>query len=86
MCPDQRHWPQTQRVWRQFDQLDLVMQRTGVVPVVAARKDGGKAMAQARNRCLACLHQVQCRSFLDHDNTAAIMEFCPNAEFLNESR
>lgn len=86
MSSDARHWPQTQRVWRQFDQLDLVMQRIGASPVVAARKDGGEAMAKARNLCLCCLYQAKCRARLDDDAAKTIMEFCPNASFLDECR
>lgn len=86
MSSDARHWPQTQRVWRQFDQLDLVMQRTGASPVVAARKDRGKAMAKARNLCLSCLYHGECRARLDAGAAETIMEFCPNASFLGECR
>ena len=86
MCSDARHWPQTDRVWRQFGQFDLVMERTRVDPTLAARKDGGTAVAQARDICLTCLHQKQCRSLLDQDDGGAIMSFCPNADFFDQCR
>lgn len=86
MCSDARHWPQTDRVWRQFGQLDLVMERTRVDPVLAARKAGGMALATARNICLTCLHHKQCRSLLDHDDGDVILSFCPNADFFDRCR
>ncbi len=81
MCSDARHWPQTDRVWRQFGQLDLVMERTGVDPVFAARKARGMAVAQARNICLVCLYQKQCRSLLDHDERTPSWPSAPMRTF-----
>ena len=86
MCSDAQRWPQTDRVWRQFDLFDLVMERTQVDPVRAARKESGKAIAQARNTCLACLCQKRCRTLLEHDKPGAVMAFCPNARFFAQCR
>lgn len=57
MGADTRKWLQTDRVLRQFAQFDRVMERIGVDPVLAVRMDGGAAVKQARDICLACLHQ-----------------------------
>lgn len=81
------HWPQTDRVWRQFARLDLVLERLGVDPVDAARKSRGAAMAQARNVCLACILHRECGERLeDGADARAILGFCPNAAFFRECR
>lgn len=78
-------WPQTERVWRQFARLDIVLERLEIDPMVAARKSGGTAMATARNVCLACIHQRECSQRLQGEQQVfTILEFCPNAEFFNE--
>jgi hypothetical protein len=86
MCSDSQRWPQTDRVWRQFDLFDLVMDRTQVDPIRAARRETGKAMAQARNVCLGCLWQKRCRALLEHGEADAVMGFCPNAGFFAQFR
>jgi hypothetical protein len=80
-------WPQTDRVWRQFAQLDVVLERLEIYPVHAARKSGGTAMANVRNVCLACVLQRECRQWLENGRDAdAILDFCPNAGFFRECR
>lgn len=86
MSCDVRRWPLTDHVLRQFGQFDLVMERTRVDPILAAHNDAGAAIAQARNICLACLHQKRCRSLLEHDEADTIMAFCPNAGFFDQCR
>lgn len=77
------HWPQTERVWRQFTRLDIVLKRLEIDPMLAARKSGGTAMAKARDACLACILQRECSQRLESPQQACtILEFCPNAEFL----
>ena len=79
------HWPQTERVWRQFARLDIVLERLEIDPMLAARKSGGTAMATARNVCLACIVQRECsRRLQGEQQVFSILEFCPNAEFLRE--
>jgi hypothetical protein len=79
------HWPQTERVWRQFARLDIVLERLEIDPMLAARKSGGTAMAKARDVCLACIVQRECCQRLQGEQQVfTILEFCPNAEFLNE--
>ncbi|WP_286693510.1 hypothetical protein [Paracoccus sp. SCN 68-21] len=86
MSCDARRWPLTDQVWRQFGQFDLVMERTGVDPVFAARKARGTAIAQARNICLVCLHHKRCRSLLEEDEAHSIVAFSPNAGFFDQCR
>lgn len=79
------YWPQTDRVWRQFAQLDIVLERLEIDPMHAARKSGGAAMAKARDVCLACVLQRECSQRLDgRQQACTILEFCPNAGFLKE--
>lgn len=79
------HWPLTDRVWRQFARFDVVLDRLKIDPVLAARKSGGTAMAEARNVCLACIVQRECSQRLHGEQEVfSILEFCPNAEFLKE--
>jgi hypothetical protein len=78
-------WPQTDRVWRQFAQLDVAMQRLEIDPMLAARKSSGTALAKARDVCLACVLQRECSQRLeDGQRACGILEFCPNAEFFKE--
>lgn len=86
MSCDARRWPLTDRVWRQFGQFDLVMERIRADPVLAARKEGGAAIARTRNICLVCLHHKRCRSLLESDQADAIAGFCPNAGFFKQCR
>jgi hypothetical protein len=81
----EQHWPQTKRVWRQFAVLDLVMERMGVDPVLAARKSGGAALANARNTCLTCPFHRKCRRWLDGGSDLSdLAGFCPNAGFFRD--
>lgn len=87
MSLDVQRWPLTERVLRQFEVFDLVMERTQVDPVRAARKDSGKAIAEARKVCLACLSQERCRSLLARKaNADEVMATCPNAGFFAQCR
>lgn len=86
MSADTRKWPQTDRVWRQFAQFDRVMDRLQVDPGLAVRMDGGAAMKQARNICLACVCQQECRSILEGHAAGAVMAFCPNTGFFDQCR
>jgi len=82
---DERRWPQTDRVWQQFALMDLVMQRVGVDPAVAARMAGGAALAEARNTCLSCPFHRECRRWLESGGDfSELAGFCPNAGFFRE--
>ena len=82
MQSDERCWPQTDRVWRHFEQMDAVMRRLDVDVIAAARTGRGTALAQARNVCLSCQSYRRCRRWLDGTIApAAPAAFCPNAAF-----
>ncbi|KQZ84814.1 hypothetical protein ASD64_20115 [Mesorhizobium sp. Root157] len=82
-----QHWPQTDRVWRQFALMDLVMERMDVDQVLAARKSGGTAMAAARATCLSCPLHRECRSRLAHNCASThLKQLCPNASFFEDCR
>ncbi len=87
MQSGERRWPQSEKVWRQFALMDLVMERMGADPLAAARKRGGMALADARNTCLGCPFHRQCRDLLERGgDIAEPAAFCPNADFLAEFR
>ncbi|MCZ8548330.1 DUF6455 family protein [Mesorhizobium qingshengii] len=87
MRSGQRNWSQSERVWRQFEFMDLVMEQIEVNPLVAARKCGGTAMAGARNVCLGCAFQHECRDWLERGgDLAGLAEFCSNAGFFMECK
>jgi hypothetical protein len=62
--------------------MDRVMERLDVDPILAARKSGGAAMANARAICRGCVLHRECRRLVEQDGDhARLAEFCPNAEF-----
>ena len=76
-------WPMFERVERQSRRLDEMMERLEINPVIAARRAGGLALAQARSRCLMCTQAHLCRFWLDQaGSTVRAPDFCPNAAFL----
>jgi hypothetical protein len=80
----QQSWPQTRQVWRQFTLMDRVMERLDVDPILAARKSGGAAMANARDICRGCVLHRECRRLVEQDSDRArLAELCPNAEFFH---
>lgn len=82
-----RRWPQTDKVWRQFGQMDRVMRRLEIDQTIAARKDGGLALAQARDICRSCILDRRCQAWLDSNgNRNMLASFCPNAGFFEECR
>ena len=74
--------PMLERIFRQAERMDRMMQRVGVNPATAARADRGTAWYEARTRCIACGNERQCRIRLEGALPSAVQpEFCPNAEF-----
>ncbi len=77
--------PMLQRVLRQAEQMDGMLQRVGIDRVRAVRMDKGMAWYEARLRCIACIHDEQCRGWmaehLGQASSAPPPAFCPNAEF-----
>ena len=76
--------PMMQRVLRQADLMDRMMQCVGIEPVRAARIDKGVAWYEARSRCIACVHDRRCREWIaERRGTPQPVPpaFCENAEF-----
>jgi uncharacterized protein DUF6455 len=75
--------PMLDRVFRQAELMDRVMQQLGINPAVAARVDRGFGFYEARSRCIACSHEGECRAALQVGLTqAGPAPFCPNGDFL----
>lgn len=81
-----RRWPKTELVWRQFAQMDLMMERLDVDIALAARISRGEKIAEARNICLGCLSQVKCREWLEGQGGRQGAIFCPNYAFFDACR
>ena len=73
--------PMLDRVLRQAELMDRVMEQLGVDPAVAARVDRGLGSYEARTRCIACSHERECREALQSAATDP-PPFCSNAHFL----
>ena len=76
--------PMLNRVIRQAELMDRMMERVGVDPAAAARIDRGMASYEARTRCIACCSERQCRDWLARSDAEASSEppqFCHNAKF-----
>jgi hypothetical protein len=74
--------PMLDRIFRQAELMDRVMDRLGVDPFTAARLDRGMAWYEARSKCIACCCERQCRTWLESpDPPPAPPQSCPNGEF-----
>lgn len=74
--------PMLERIFRQAELMDRVMERIGVDPSTAARLDRGMAWYQARSRCIACCTDCQCRAWLEHPGPLpGPPPSCPNDDF-----
>ena len=81
--------PMFDRVFRQAELMDRMMERVGVNPAAAARVDKGMAWYEARTKCIACCSERQCRDWLARSEAQAFSEppeFCHNAEFFRYCR
>jgi hypothetical protein len=80
--------PMLQRVLRQADLMDDMMECIGVVPARAVRLDKGMAWYEARSRCIACPHDVLCRQWIAQSGPLAPEPpgYCPNREFFRLAR
>jgi hypothetical protein len=75
--------PMMQRVLRQAEQMDQMLQCLGAEPVRLVRVDEGMVWYEARTRCIACIHDERCRGWIAErlDQTSSKPPaFCPNAE------
>ena len=70
------------QVRRRQKLMDHMMQSLGVDVLVAIRADDGQAFVEARTRCHNCLHESDCRNWLESSETLPLPpDFCPNANF-----
>jgi hypothetical protein len=75
-------WPMFNQVRRRQDLMDEMMERLGVDVLTAVRKGNGQGFVGARTRCRGCLHESECRLWLDSSPKLPIPpDFCPNANF-----
>jgi hypothetical protein len=74
-------WPVFERVFRQAELMDRMLERIGAAPAVAARIDQGMAWYVARTMCIECLFEHQCRGWLANAGATEPPDFCPNAPF-----
>jgi hypothetical protein len=74
--------PMLNRIFRQAELMDRVMERVGADIPTASRLDRGMAWYEARSRCIACCHERECRVWLASTNpSTALPQGCPNGEF-----
>ena len=79
--------PMFDRVFRQAELMDRMMERVGVNAATAARVDKGMAWYEARTKCIACCSERQCRDWLARSEAQVFSEapeFCHNAEFFRQ--
>jgi len=75
-------WPMFNQVRRRQALMDEMMERLGVDVLIAVRMDNGQGFVRARARCRDCLHESECRQWLDSSPILPMPPaFCPNAEF-----
>lgn len=76
-------WPMFNRIFRQVDLMDRMMEAVGVSPATAARVDKGEAWYEARTNCISCCHECECRNWLECSEGLPLPpNFCPNVGFL----
>ena len=63
--------PMLDRVFRQAELMDRMMERVGVNAAAAARVDKGMAWYEARTKCMACCSERQCRDWLARSEVQA---------------
>ena len=56
--------PMLNRIIRQAELMDRMMERVGVDPAAAVRIDRGMGWYQARTRCIACWSERECLDWL----------------------
>lgn len=79
MIRHQPEWPMFRHVWRRAELLERVTQELRVDAAQAARLDRGQAVRDARDRCLNCEHESECRDWLEAaDGLPLPPSFCPN--------
>jgi len=86
--PQQKfNWPRLDRVFTRFDLMNRVLGRLGIPQVMAARHDKGRAIHEARTRCLHCSKEAECRQWLETSGSRPPPPgFCPNAVLFRKLR
>jgi hypothetical protein len=75
-------WPMFNQVLHRQELMDQMMQTLEVDVLTAVRTDHGQAFVDARARCRDCLHESECRNWLDlPQGLPSLPDFCPNANF-----
>lgn len=75
-------WPALNRIFRQAELMDRMIERIGVEPIVAVRIDQRTAWYEARTKCVDCASEQTCRRWLDCASVGSPPpHFCPNADF-----
>ena len=72
----------SQRVRRQTELMDHMMQRLRVNPALAAGMDGGLGWYEAQTKCIFCPNVRRCCDWLEgSEPLPGPAEFCPNTAF-----
>lgn len=72
-------WPMYRRVELQAVRMHDMMDRLGVDPLAFTRLRQGEAYAEARTRCLFCVHADACLLWLQSDAPPeTARDLCPN--------
>jgi hypothetical protein len=61
--------------------LSGMMAQLGLDPGVTARLDRGNGFARARQTCLTCVTETQCKAWLDGPRQSTNPDFCANQQF-----
>ena len=73
--------PMLDRIFRQAELMDRMIERVGAKPAAIARVDRGMAWYEARTKCIDCRHEQACRDWLERSPASpAQPDFCANAE------
>jgi hypothetical protein len=77
-------WPTFNQVRHRQALMDQMMSRLGVDILTAIGVEKGSAFVEARSKCRRCLHESECRVWLDANGTRPMPpNFCPNACFFH---
>jgi hypothetical protein len=80
--PKLTRWPMFNQVLHRQELMDEMIERLGVDVLIAVRADKGQGFVRARARCRDCLHESECRQWLDSSPILPLPpDFCPNANF-----
>jgi hypothetical protein len=76
--------PILNRIFRQAELMDRMMDRVGVTATVAMQSNNGMAWYEARTKCIDCVDHKACQRWLDNPDAHAVPpEFCANARFFS---